>query len=257
MTPGRTAERRAFRVMRLSGRLKSLVAPRFRRSVLSWCYGMNRISQRMTNFARCWVFCTSILLAATGGASAHPHVFVTAKSELIYGPDGQLNAIRHAWTFDEMFSTFAAQGLDTNGDGKLSRDELAELTKTNIDSLKEFDYFTLSKMAGKKIEFGDPVDYWMEGDEKGVLTLHFTLPVKSVGFKGSYTVEVYDPTYFVSFSFAEDKPVVFSGAPAGCRVDVKGPSEASSNPSEAFFTQLQAGADYGAQFANRINVRCP
>jgi ABC-type uncharacterized transport system substrate-binding protein len=211
----------------------------------------------MTNFARCWVFAASILLTATGGASAHPHVFVTAKSELIYGPDGQLKAIRHAWTFDEMFSTFAAQGLDKNGDGKLSRDELAELTKTNVDSLKEFDYFTLSKMAGKKIEFGDPIDYWMEGDEKGVLTLHFTLPVKSAGFKGSYTIEVYDPTYFVSFSFGEDEPVLFSGAPVGCKAEVKGPSEASSNPSESFFTQLQAGADYGAQFANRINVRCP
>jgi ABC-type uncharacterized transport system substrate-binding protein len=211
----------------------------------------------MTYFGRHWTLAIFMLLAAMSAASAHPHVFVTAKSELIYGPDGQLKAIRHEWTFDEMFSAFAAQGLDKNGDGKLSRDELAELTKTNVDSLKEFDYFTVSKVAGKKIEFGEPTDYWMEGDEKGVLTLHFTLPVKSVGFKGSYAIDVYDPTYFVSFSFAEDKPVSFSGAPANCKADVKGPSEATSNPGESFFTQLQAGTDYGAQFANRISVRCP
>jgi len=224
------------------------------------CLGLNApnwISQRMNYFGRHWAFAIFMLFAAVNGASAHPHVFVTAKSELIYGPDGQLKAIRHAWTFDEMFSAFAAQGLDKNGDGKLSRDELAELTKTNVDSLKEFDYFTVSKIAGKKIEFGEPTDYWMEGDDKGVLTLHFTLPVKSGGFKGSYAIDVYDPTYFVSFSFAEDNPVSFSGAPASCNVEVKGPSEASSNPSESFFTQLQAGADYGAQFANRITVRCP
>src|SRR5215213_8527449 len=54
------------------------------------------------------------LLAGLGlaEASAHPHVWVTVKSELVYAPDGTLTAVRHHWTFDEMFSTFATQGMD-------------------------------------------------------------------------------------------------------------------------------------------------
>jgi ABC-type uncharacterized transport system substrate-binding protein len=199
------------------------------------------------------------LLAGIASASAHPHVWVVAKSELVYSPDGKLKEIRHAWTFDDMFSAFAAQGLDTNNDGKLSREELADLAKTNVESLKEFGYFTVSKKGDKPLEFGDPVDYYLEADDKGILTLHFTLPIKSGAPKGSLTLEVYDPTYFVAFSMAEEKPVSLVGAPAGCAVETKGPDDsgAQGNSSESFFAQLNAGSSYGEMFANRIMVRCP
>ncbi len=76
--------------------------------------------------------------------------------------------------------------------------------------------------------------------------------------KGGIAIEVYDPTYFVAFSLADGKPIALEGAPAGCAVDTKSAGDpGASNPSEAYFTQLQAGADYGAQFANRIAVSCP
>jgi ABC-type uncharacterized transport system substrate-binding protein len=211
----------------------------------------------MILFMRRWVLAIFLVLGAMGNAGAHPHVFVVVKSQLIYSQDGSLKAIRHAWTFDEMFSSFAGQGLDKNGDGKLSRDELADLAKENVQSLKEFAYFTLSKGEARKIEFGEPADYWLEADDKKVLTLHFTLPVKGTDFKGNYELEVYDPTYFIAFSLAEGKPVSLSGAPAGCTVNAKGPGSEPASPGEALYNQLQAGADWGAQFANKITVRCP
>jgi ABC-type uncharacterized transport system substrate-binding protein len=196
--------------------------------------------------------------AGIAGAGAHPHVWVTAKSELVYSPDGRLKAIRHAWTFDDMFSAFATQGLDKGKDGKLSREALADIAKENVESLKEFGYFTASKRGNKPLEFEDPVDYWLEADDKGLLTLHFTLPVKA-GPKGNVALDVYDPTYFVSFSLAEGKPVSLVNAPAGCAVETKGPddSAAQGNPSEQFFAQLNAGSSYGEMFANHILVRCP
>jgi ABC-type uncharacterized transport system substrate-binding protein len=197
------------------------------------------------------------LVLFTGSAEAHPHVFVKAKGELIYGPNGALKEIRYAWSFDEMFSAFAAQGLDTNNDGKLSREELQALAKENVESLKEFGYFTVTPRGKKPLEFGDPYDYYMEADGQNNLTLHFTLPVKNAA-KGGLGLEVYDPTYFIAFTLADGKPITLESAPAGCAVETKGADDAgTSNPSETYFTQLQAGADYGAQFANRINVRCP
>ena len=44
------------------------------------------------------------LVVATAAAQAHPHIWVTVKSELVYAPDGTVTGVRHAWTFDDMFS---------------------------------------------------------------------------------------------------------------------------------------------------------
>ena len=63
-------------------------------------------------------------VAAIGSASAHPHVRVTMRSELVYAPDGTVTGIRHAWTFDDMFSAFAAQGVDSKKRGVFTREEL-------------------------------------------------------------------------------------------------------------------------------------
>jgi hypothetical protein len=49
----------------------------------------------------------------------------------------------------------------------------------NVDSLKEFDYFTYMHFEArttKLIKLKPPVDYWIDYD-KNVITLHFTLPL--------------------------------------------------------------------------------
>src|SRR5690348_7758205 len=97
-----------------------------------------------------------VLLALTGVAQAHPHVWVTFKSELLYAPDGALTGIHHLWSFDDMFSAFATQGIEQKEKGKFSREELASLAETNVTSLKEFDYFTFVTADGKKVELTDP-----------------------------------------------------------------------------------------------------
>lgn len=193
---------------------------------------------------------------------AHPHVWVTMTSEIAYDPNGQVEGVRHAWSFDEAYSAFAVQGLDTNQDGTTSREELQELAKINTESLVEFNYFTVVKADGKMQEFAAPKDYWLEFDGKN-LTLHFTLPL-ATAIKAARTlwVEMYDPTYFVSFSFNEKPdPVMLAGAPAGCSLTVtrpKPPETASLQAmGETFFDTLSAGSDFGAQFASRVLVACP
>ena len=68
-----------------------------------------------------WLAGGIALGAAT--AQAHPHVWITAKSEVIYAPDGSISGVRHAWTFDDMFSTYALQGLETKTRGVYSRED--------------------------------------------------------------------------------------------------------------------------------------
>lgn len=201
-------------------------------------------------------------ICGAGDARAHPHVWIIASGQLMYAPDGTLTGIRYAWEFDDMFSSFAQQGLDTNKDGKLSREELAELAQTNIESLKEFDYFTFAKAGSRKLAFAEPKDYYLE-QQNNVLVLHFTLPLaKPQAARGETKIEVYDPTMFVSFGFADgETAVALTSAPQGCKLAVERPQPLQPGQpltlSEAFFNSLATNSDFGAQFANRATVTCP
>jgi ABC-type uncharacterized transport system substrate-binding protein len=198
------------------------------------------------------------LLALSSAAQAHPHVWVTIRSELIYAADGSAAGVRHSWSFDEMFSTFATQGLDKNNDGKLSREELAELAEVNISSMKEYDYFTKAKVNGKAATFAAPKDYWLESKDK-LLTLHFTMPFAAPVKAQSLELEIYDGTFFVAFALDEKEPVRLVNAPSACKLQVAQPKDANvqSKPlSESFFNQLDPSSGFGAQFANKISVKC-
>lgn len=202
-----------------------------------------------------------MLLAAAlqpGVAEAHPHVWVTMKTEVVYGADGKLTALKQAWTFDDAFTAFALQGLEKQKDGSYGDDVLKPLAEVNVTSLKEYDYFVRGKTATGKLAFKDPVDYYLTYENE-LLTLHFTLPLaKPIAVKGAATIEIYDPTVFVSFSFADNDPVKMVAAPAGCTQEVTSPEPpASSTLNEAFFAGLTAGSTYGAQFADKITVKCP
>jgi ABC-type uncharacterized transport system substrate-binding protein len=69
-------------------------------------------------------------LSLADPASAHPHVWVTMKSAVVYAPDGTVVGVRHAWTFDDMFSTFATQGLESKKKGEFTREELQPLARS-------------------------------------------------------------------------------------------------------------------------------
>ena len=203
----------------------------------------------------------ALLTLTFGGlAQAHPHVWVTMHTDLVYAPDGSITGIRHAWSFDDMFSTFATQGLESKEKGKFTREELAPLAKVNVDSLKEYDYFTYATADGKKAELTDPTsDYWLDYADQ-VLTLNFTLPFKAPVKAKELKIEIYDPTIFVDFSFAKEKPAQLVGAPK-CKLDVELPREMTfaegKKLSEIPADQKNTTMAWGAQFANKLLVHCP
>ncbi len=194
-------------------------------------------------------------------AQAHPHVFVVAKESIIFGQDGTIRAIRAAWTFDDMYSSFLVQGLGAP-DEIIADDKLAPLAKTNVDSLNEFGYFTVAKAAGHQLDFEPPEDYALHEGQDKLLTLTFTLPLKApASARQAFSLSVYDPTYFVSFELDDKDPVSLLAAPKGCSATVMKPKplDVSDNKklSEAFFTNMSPGLDFGIKLASRAIVACP
>jgi ABC-type uncharacterized transport system substrate-binding protein len=200
-----------------------------------------------------------MLWLIVGPAEAHPHVWVTFHSELLYAADGSMTGVRHAWTFDDMFSAYALQGMPHAKKGQYTREELASLAQTNVDSLKEYGYFTFARADGKKLKFSEPVDYWLEY-RNPALVLHFTLPLKAPIAAKFLQIEVYDPSIFVDFEFAKDRPVSVNGAPQ-CVATYDLPHQPTPAEqlrlSQLDSAPLDASSTYGETFANKILVRCP
>jgi ABC-type uncharacterized transport system substrate-binding protein len=194
------------------------------------------------------------------GAEAHPHVQVDTETHIVHDTSGQVVAIEHVWTFDEMYSSFALQGLDKNGDGQFSREELAELTQVNVENLGQQRFFTVMRHERRFISFGPVKDAWSEV-KSAKLVLHFTVPL-ATPFRAAgkpVTVEIYDPDFFVAFVPADGEPMRLVGAPTGCKLDYT-PPRGGDRPvgtlSESFFQALGSNANFGQQFAGRYTVNC-
>jgi ABC-type uncharacterized transport system substrate-binding protein len=198
------------------------------------------------------------LVLGAGTAQAHPHVWITASSQLIYAPDGSITGVRHAWTFDDMFTTYALQGIESKTKGVYSREELGPLAQTNVESLKEFAFFTFARADGKKQKFLEPVDYYLEYKDDA-LTLHFTLPLKTPVKAKELSVEVYDPSFFIDFKLADKDPIKLVGAPADCQMKFQRPNDGAAGAQKLGEQNFLSGdnSNYGAMFANKITVDCP
>lgn len=159
-------------------------------------------------------------VAASAPAAAHPHVWVAYATTVVYD-QGKVTGLQHAWTFDDMYSAMAIQGLDKNGDGTYDREELAELAKINMEGLKEFEFFTYARLGTAALKFQAPVEPWLEY-KNNVLTLHFRLPLSEpvLAEAEGLNFSVYDPTWFIAFDPEKTDPIKVAAAPEGCRASL-------------------------------------
>lgn len=205
----------------------------------------------------------SALVGTAGPAAAHPHVWVNAESTVVYD-NGRIVGLKHRWAFDEMYSTMAIEGLDTNKDGVYSREELAELAKVNMEGLKEFGYFTLVKLGDTVLKVKDPTEYWLEVDKQGQLSLIYTLELAEplLAEAQGFSFSVADPSFFIAFELIKDDPVKLAGAPSGCKVTIGVPEKDAAELkrlNEAFGGTLTAGnanAGTGMGYAKTAFVTC-
>ena len=194
-------------------------------------------------------------------ARAHPHVFVAVKSFVLFGPDGKVTGIRQSWTFDDMYSAFATQGL--GADPARLPDELNALAKVNVEQLEENSFFTFLRINGKKqSEFSPAIDYGVTLDKDKIITLSFTVPLKRPAAPGKAMVlQVTDPSYFVAFEFEKDTPVTLKNAPTGCSLHVTQPQGLSAidqkRLGDVMGTNDSPGQDFGFKLASRAIVACP
>ncbi|WP_373503580.1 DUF1007 family protein [Aestuariivirga sp.] len=217
---------------------------------------------------RRWTTAWAILacaLGASGPAVAHPHVWVNMRSDVVFNDQGLITALNLMWTFDDNYAQMAIDGLDANGDGVYSPDELEPLTKENMASLKDYDYFTVMRFNGEKQALGEVTEsgqIW--SNDK--LALHFQVPLKTPldPTKGEFVAKVYDPDFFIAIDYVKDDPVsVIGNIPKSCKLVVKPvPTDAEVEETRAMLStkgpdwKPENNEDFGAVFAQPVTIQC-
>ena len=161
-----------------------------------------------------------VLLSAT--AIAHPHMWIDGKVDLQFDAQGQLVAVGQQWEFDEMFSSYARQGLPNNAGPAALQAELDKIGNQWIQALADpmSHYFTTLSQGNTRLAVGQAQSVkvsWNPKTER--LALRFELPLLEpvTAKKSPITVSVVDPTYFVAYSFEAPDAITTPTAPANCK----------------------------------------
>jgi ABC-type uncharacterized transport system substrate-binding protein len=206
-----------------------------------------------------------VLLATCVPALAHPHLYATMQTVLLMTPDNKIKGLRLRWNFDETYTQFSLEGLDTNGNGTYEPEEIQPLTDENIKNLLESKYFTFAKQSGVEIPQA-PVTVYGQAMENEKLTLWFELPFAApVDPKaGPFEVRVYDPDFFIAFDYKPEQPPALEGTlAAGCGMELM--PLMSDQEIENTRTMLaekpqdwkpETPTDFGAMFVQPIVVTC-
>jgi len=163
-----------------------------------------------------------------GVAHAHPHMWIDAKLDLQFDAQGRLVGVAQEWVFDEMFSSYAKQGLPKSEDRVPPQAELDKIAADWMSALADpmSHYFTTLTQAGQTLAVGEPRGVkanWHVDSER--LSLRFELPlIEPVdAVRTPVTVSVADPTYFVAYDFEAPEAVTAQTAPSHCAVTYKPP----------------------------------
>lgn len=203
----------------------------------------------------------SMLAISPTPALAHPHVFAEASLEVVVKPDGTVDALRHVWRFDDLFSSTVLLEFDTTGDLTLNNEELETVGSVIHESLAEFDYFQFVTANGKEVKMAAPERIMANFTDNQLIILFETHPAEPLKLDGKIDFGVYDPTFYTAIDFYEDAQMLVSALPASCERAVVRPdpdeaiAQNQQTLTDAFFND-PSGNDYSKLFATRLELNC-
>lgn len=204
---------------------------------------------------------TLAALAAAAPAFAHPHVFAEARLDISVTDNGNVEALRHVWRFDDLFSSTVLVEFDSNQNLELEPEELEEVASVVFESLAEFNYFQVVTAQGRDVDLEAPRRMMADFVDEQLILLFETKPQEPLPLEGKISFGVYDPTFYTAIDFTEDSYLTVQNMPEGCGSEVvrPDPDEAIAQNQEtltdAFFNE-PGGNNLSKIFATRLEIRC-
>lgn len=210
-------------------------------------------------------FAATALLVATSlwttPARVHPHVFAEATLNVTIKPDGTVGSLAHKWRFDDVFSSTVLFEFDKNTDGRIDAAEQAEIEKTIVESIAEYNYFEAVQRNGADVKMAKPPKLNVAFEDTTLVISFENAPEATMPVQGKVSFGVYDPTFYTAIDFIEDKDIQITGLPAACKSSVVRPNpddalaQNQGSLTDAFFND-PAGTDMSKIMATRVEVTC-
>jgi len=201
------------------------------------------------------------LFICASQASAHPHVFAEARLDVAIGPDRKVEALRHVWRFDDLFSSTVLVEFDKNKDLQLDEEELKDVASVVHDSLADYNYFQVVSANGRDVAMEAPAEMIADFTDNQLILLFESKPKDPLELKGKVDFGVYDPTFYTAIDFTEDEYLAVENLPQDCKSTVVRPdpddaiAQNQATLTEAFFND-PTGNDLSKIFATKLELTC-
>lgn len=161
--------------------------------------------------------------AGTAPGLAHPHIFIDAGLVVVFDGSGEVASIRHEWRFDPLMSAWQTQGMDADGDGTVGEVELAEIAAETMRGLAPQRFYTRAGEGVANLPLAGMDDARMWSEDGRTMLVFGLEPQSPYRIAERLEIAVFDPEYYVAFSFADPTMVRLENAPEDCGIAIEPP----------------------------------
>jgi ABC-type uncharacterized transport system substrate-binding protein len=196
------------------------------------------------------------MMLAAPAALAHPHIFVETGLTLVADDTGRLVGVEVSWTYDDFYSLLLLEdmGLDPDGDGALSAEELAKLDGFDLNWIEGYLGDLYLTAEGAPVALDTPQGRGTDVVAGRIVSRHFRSFAPQ---DGALILKAYDPTFYTAYDL-EGGVVV----PDGCTLTIQ-PADldrAYTMVEEALYKNPAMPEDefpeVGEAFADTVEVTC-
>ena len=193
---------------------------------------------------------------------AHPHSWITLKTEFMLDEKGRLTELQQHWEFDVYFSMMTlADIMNENEDQKKGLEQLA---KDMVNNLRSYDYFSELKIDNQPVALTKPSDYslttaFKEGQQQLTLNMRFKLTDTRPIERKTLSWRVFDPTYYIDMRHHKTSQVLIhkkNATECSTSIELPEPSDEMIDYASSLDRSKKDTEGLGAYFAEKVLIHC-